>query len=52
MRWKDLASGHYISDDLSLSQVEVTVPTTSTLLYLFFFDVNVHLGFELNFFQG
>ena len=36
MRWKDLASGHYISDDLSLSQVEVTVPTTSTLLYLFF----------------
>ena len=38
-----------ISDDLSLSKVEVTVPTTSTfLLYSFF--VTVHLEFELLFF--
>ena len=44
------------SDDLSLSKVEVSVPTTSTFLYvlLFFtFFVNVHLGFEfVYFFQG
>ena len=45
-----------IIDDLSLSQVEVTVPTTSTFLYFFIyrtfvFSVNVHLGFEINFFR-
>ena len=40
-------------DDLSLSQVKVTVPTTSTFLLSFFFFtffVNVHLRFELIFF--
>ena len=53
MKWKDLAQGHYISDDhLSLSQVEVTLPTTSMFLYFFAFFVNAHLGtgFEFNFF--
>lgn len=39
-----------ISDDLSLSQVQVIVPTTST--FLFTFAVNVHLGFELFFVSG
>ena len=39
-------------DDLSLSQVEVTVPTSSTFLLSFFFTffVNVHLRFDLIFF--
>ena len=36
-----------INDNLSLSHVEVTVPTT----FLFTFVVNVHLGFELIFFS-
>ena len=49
-----------ISDDLSLSQVEVTVPTTHPLscpffllllLLLLLLFVNVHLGFELIFFS-
>ena len=49
-----------ISDDLSLSEVEVTVPTTHPLscpfflllllLLLLLLFVNVHLGFELIFF--
>ena len=40
-----------ISDDLSLSKVEVTVPTTSTFLhFLYTFFVTVHLEFELLFF--
>ena len=37
-----------ISDNLFLSHVEVTVPTT----FLFTFVGNVHLGFELIFFKG
>ena len=37
-----------ISDNLFLSHVEVTVPTT----FLFTFVGNVHLGFELFFFKG
>ena len=42
-----------ISDDLSLSKVEVTVPTTSTFLhFLYTFFVTVHLEFEFFFFQG
>ena len=42
-----------LSNDLSLSKVEVTVPATSTLLYFFFlfFLVDVHLEFEGFFFQ-
>ena len=48
-----------ISDDLSLSQVQVTVPTTHPLscpfflllLLLLLLFVNVHLGFELIFFS-
>ena len=42
-----------ISDDLFLSKVEVTVPTTSTFLqFLYTFFVTVHLEFELFFFSG
>ena len=40
-----------ISDDLSLSKVEVTVLTTSTFLhFLYTFFATVHLEFELLFF--
>ena len=37
------------SNDLSLSQVKVTVPTTSAFFYFsifYFFFVNLHLEFE------